>query len=288
MAEDITILIPAYNAEKTIGKTIDAIINQTCDKNLIRLVLCNDGSKDGTLDVLKKYQTQYPNMIEVIDQENKGISTTRKILLEHVKTKWCCFCDADDIYSPNAFKQMIKAAKPDTDIVVSKVVWYKKHTFFRGLYANFFNKRFTLEKYIHKCDYSYLWNKLYRYEFIKQVNPYFPDRVGMWEDLFASIQLLQNKPKLAFCTKHTYTYVKGSASGNISLNVKEKECKNFVVMYKWIVENIKNQELIDNYFVSCEMILKYIRQYDYIIQLEAIHKPVIKKMALWRKIICWI
>jgi glycosyltransferase involved in cell wall biosynthesis len=87
MSENITVLIPAYNASKTIRKTIDAILNQTYDSSLIKIVICNDGSTDNTLDILNDYQDKYPNKIRVITQENKGLSITRKILLEYVETK---------------------------------------------------------------------------------------------------------------------------------------------------------------------------------------------------------
>jgi glycosyltransferase involved in cell wall biosynthesis len=88
MKDDITVLIPAYNAEKTIGGTIDAILKQTYDQKLIKLIISNDGSKDGTLQVLKEYQDKLGNdKIQIIDQQNKGVSVTREVLLKDVKTK---------------------------------------------------------------------------------------------------------------------------------------------------------------------------------------------------------
>jgi glycosyltransferase involved in cell wall biosynthesis len=56
MNNDITVLIPAYNAEKTIKKAIDSILNQTYDQKLIKLIVCNDGSTDGTLQILTDYK----------------------------------------------------------------------------------------------------------------------------------------------------------------------------------------------------------------------------------------
>jgi glycosyltransferase involved in cell wall biosynthesis len=122
--EEITVLIPAYNAQKTIKKTIDAILKQTYDQKLIKLIICNDGSTDKTLEILEDYKKQFPtnDKIKIINQKNKGLSITRKILLDQVKTKWCCFCDADDFYMPNAFSEMVKCIKSDTQMVVSKII----------------------------------------------------------------------------------------------------------------------------------------------------------------------
>jgi hypothetical protein len=97
--------------------------------------------------------------------------------------------------------------------------------------------------------------------------------------LFISTQLLQNNPKIAFCAKHTYRYVKGSSSGNISLSVKDTDCQNFVLMYKWVCKNIKNKELVRNFFLKCKATLKYIKKTSYIEQLEEIYKPDTKKLT---------
>jgi hypothetical protein len=182
---------------------------------------------------------------------------------------------------PNAFSEMVKCIKSDTQMVVSKIIWYKPHTFLKGVIANLFNKNFTLKKYIHKCDYGYIWNKLYNLNFIKKNELFFFERIRMLEDLFISAQLLQNNPKIAFCTKHTYHYTKGN---NMSLNISDEDCQNFIKLYKWISSNIKNDELVTNFFLTCKVILRYIKKTKYIAQLENIHKPSTKKLTWWRKI----
>ena len=54
MEEEITVLLPTYNGEKYIKEQIDSILNQTY-KN-IKLIISDDGSKDGTVDILKEYE----------------------------------------------------------------------------------------------------------------------------------------------------------------------------------------------------------------------------------------
>jgi glycosyltransferase involved in cell wall biosynthesis len=58
MNNDISVLIPAYNAQKTIKKAIDSILKQTYDQKFIKIIVCNNGSTDGTLQILMDYKKQ--------------------------------------------------------------------------------------------------------------------------------------------------------------------------------------------------------------------------------------
>ena len=71
----ISIIVPVYNAEKTLEKCIKSLVNQTY-KN-IEIILVNDGSTDHSFHIIKKYKDQYPDKIVVIDQKNQGIGSTR-------------------------------------------------------------------------------------------------------------------------------------------------------------------------------------------------------------------
>ena len=75
--EKVTIIIPVYNAEKTVSKCIDSILNQT-NKNY-QVLLINDGSKDNSLKVIKEYEKNYPEHIKVISKENEGVVATRNL-----------------------------------------------------------------------------------------------------------------------------------------------------------------------------------------------------------------
>ncbi len=68
---DISVIVPVYNAEKTIRKCLNSLIAQ---KNVRLEIICiNDGSKDNTLNILEKYECDYDNIV-VVSQQNKGVS----------------------------------------------------------------------------------------------------------------------------------------------------------------------------------------------------------------------
>ena len=75
----ISVIIPAYNAEKTIGKCLDSLFAQTYGN--FEIIAVNDGSTDGTLDALNRYAASHAYM-RGIDRRNEGPAVPRKVLLD--------------------------------------------------------------------------------------------------------------------------------------------------------------------------------------------------------------
>lgn len=75
----ISIIVPAYNVEKYISKCLESILNQTY-KNL-EIIVVNDGSKDGTLDIIENIAKSDEKII-VLNQENQGVSASRNNALK--------------------------------------------------------------------------------------------------------------------------------------------------------------------------------------------------------------
>ena len=94
----LTVIVPAYNVEKYIRQCLDSLIFQT-EKNH-RIVVVNDGSTDRTPEILQQYAREYPDFLEVIHQENKGLGAARNVGLLHVNTPFVTFLDSDDWQDP--------------------------------------------------------------------------------------------------------------------------------------------------------------------------------------------
>ena len=74
----ISVIIPVFNAEKTLFSTLESVRNQTY-KGDFEIILINDGSTDGSDALIKNYQVQHPELnIIYIQQDNKGVSAARK------------------------------------------------------------------------------------------------------------------------------------------------------------------------------------------------------------------
>ena len=94
MKPEVTIVIPVYNSEKYIGRCIESILNQTFQD--FELLIINDGSKDNSKEIIKEYKSKYPDKITFINQENKGVSTTRNEAIKIANGKYIMFIDNDD------------------------------------------------------------------------------------------------------------------------------------------------------------------------------------------------
>lgn len=114
MDNQVSIIIPVYNKEKYIGKTLESVLLQTY-KN-VEIVVVNDGSTDGTEKIINKYAEKYPT-IKAINKENGGVTNARLTGIKASKGDWIGFVDGDDYVEPEMFEALIdNALKYNTDI----------------------------------------------------------------------------------------------------------------------------------------------------------------------------
>lgn len=110
----VTVIIPAYNSEKTIEKCVDSVLTQTL-KN-VEIIVVNDGSVDSTSKKLSKY-SEY-SQLSVINQENHGVSYSRNIGIKNSNGKYIFFLDSDDYIEKDLLKQLFDyAVENDLDLV---------------------------------------------------------------------------------------------------------------------------------------------------------------------------
>lgn len=113
----ISVIIPAYNAEKYLPECLDSILNQTQDG--IQIIINNDGSTDGTQKVIDRYSEQYPGRIIPMAQENAGQSAARNAALKYVTGKYMAYIDADDYIEADYFQKLYEAAEQEqADLVI--------------------------------------------------------------------------------------------------------------------------------------------------------------------------
>lgn len=114
----ISIIVPVYNAEKTIKKCVDSIISQTiCE---IELILIDDFSKDNSYKICSELKKKYPQII-LLQTEGKGVSQARNTGLRKSSGDIIGFCDADDYYESNALNRIVEEFERNSkvDIIVT-------------------------------------------------------------------------------------------------------------------------------------------------------------------------
>ena len=105
--EKVSVIIPVYNAEKWLERTIKNIEEQTY-KN-IELIMVDDGSKDKSIEIINKYLNEKVKLVML--KENKGAAIARNEGLKIASGRYICFQDADDLWEKSKIEKQIKFMK---------------------------------------------------------------------------------------------------------------------------------------------------------------------------------
>ncbi len=92
----IDILLSTYNGERFLLEQLDSLFNQTCTD--FKILIRDDGSKDGTLKIIDDYKKKYPDTIQIIENNGINLGSTNSFftLLQHSTSELIMFCDQDD------------------------------------------------------------------------------------------------------------------------------------------------------------------------------------------------
>ncbi len=104
----LSILIAAYNVEKFIKKCILSCASQNLEVTTYEIIVVNDGSTDGTLNLLENLKKEITNLV-VINQNNSGLGAARNTALKHAKGEYVWFIDGDDYIAKNSLTEILSA-----------------------------------------------------------------------------------------------------------------------------------------------------------------------------------
>lgn len=124
MEKLLTICTAAYNAEKYIDKMLSSLM-AVKRKNVMEIIVVNDGSKDNTLKILKDYETEFPDIIKVIDKPNGGSGSARNKAFEVASGKYLRIIDADDWVDTEAMDAFLEKLEDiEADVVLNPFYIY--------------------------------------------------------------------------------------------------------------------------------------------------------------------
>lgn len=199
----ISIIVPVYNAEYTLNRCLDSILNQTFSD--WELFLIDDGSTDRSTELCDQYASK-DQRIKVFHKKNGGVSSARNIGLSHAKGEWITFVDSDDEIPKNTFTDECRYFKED--LIVG--AYYAKdgekiQRWF--LYSGVYNKKNILDFYAKNIETSFfgvVWGKLFKNKLCKGLN--FDTNMKVGEDTLFIIQYLQRVNTLRIMDKDVYMY----------------------------------------------------------------------------------
>lgn len=216
MEIDCSIIVPIYNAEKTLLRTVSSV--RKISGLEIEIILVDDGSTDSSLEIFEQ-QSKIDKRIVVCHQSNGGVSSARNHGISKAKGKYVYFIDADDTVFPETVKNMILAMdKYHLDMSISD---YEEHNIIlnqKKIISACLPYRQVLDRsYITKNIYrrfylgdtiglSNIWNKVFRYAVIKDCNIEFEVGRTHGEDWKFVIDYIFHANSLMVFPESVYSY----------------------------------------------------------------------------------
>lgn len=229
----LSYIVPVYNVEDYLDDCIQSLYSQSLPVSDFEVIVINDGSTDGSAEVIKKYMERYPNM-HFFDQSNQGLSVTRNRGIGHASGNYILFVDSDDFLVPDTVSILLqKAIDNDLDLL-------------RGEYKNSNEQGVLLSKAKQNCKKSQLTDKiidgntLYQYIFCEEFyspllmikrefllnNDLFFEQGIYFEDVEFALKISLVAKKVLYLPIVFYIYRIRSSS--ITHTINEKKIKDLV------------------------------------------------------------
>lgn len=211
----VSIIIPCYNAQKTLGSTITSVLNQD-DKNW-EIIAVDDGSNDSTLEMLTELANN-DNRIKVIHQHNMGVSAARNNGLKHSSGQWVYFLDSDDLISPNLVSSIKQTAIIKNVIIFNFIETIKS----RIRYHKITNLQTVYSDYLVNKQSIHISSMAFRRDFLIEKCITFDENTYYGEDREFISNIFLLNPNIQFINKELFTYVlrEGSAMTKKIYNAK--------------------------------------------------------------------
>ena len=228
----ISIIIPVYNAEKSISKCLDSVLKQTYTN--FEVLCIDDGSKDKSLNILKKYEKK-DNRITVHHQKNMGVAKTRNKGITLAKGEYITFIDNDDYIEKDYLDNYVsKTNEEDYDIVIGG---YKRVTDNKVLHQEVPNNTLW-DKYVIVTP----WAKLYKKETIQKCKAEFLD-YGIAEDIYFLLNLYSHTLNIGYLKNRGYCwYFNQNSVSNTSQKGLNKSIDIIYVLKKFSNYRSNNKE----------------------------------------------
>lgn len=210
----VTVIVPVYNCEKYLPMCLDSLVNQTIDKDLMQVLLIDDGSKDNSLALLNSYAEKYP-FFQVYANKNGGVSAARNFGIRHSEGMYIMYLDADDTLSENAVKDVTNffdEVYDRVDMVTYTEITYDLDGTKKAPHLRY---KFLKQTGIYDLNKTIFASQVRINIAVKNLgknNIYFDEKYGFHEDQMYCTQILSEKFTLGYVKEAEYRYNRYSES----------------------------------------------------------------------------
>lgn len=233
----VSILIPVYNREKTIGRTLDSVLAQTYRP--IEVLIFDDGSNDQTPEILNGYCEKYECIRVLKSSGNKGVAFGRHELVAASRGEYLFFCDSDDFMDYETVRKAVDIIVKNTaDLAIFQIMLKKPLITVRHrsdyIPAGVYNRE-EIPGYYFNDPINLFWcavyNKCYKGNIARKHN-YFPKER---EDVYFNLEYLKHIRKVVILPDFLYTYDQTGPSiiRNTDVSSSEEICNALLNQLKY-------------------------------------------------------
>ena len=186
----ISFIVPVYNVERYLSTCLDSILNQGIDKDDFEIILVEDCSTDGSLQICKDYSCKYENIILIENGKNIGVGLTRNKGMACARGEYIHFVDSDDYLFPNSLQELLSLdlIKQSPDII--RFEYSSTTNISRGL--NKITYKGMYNEFCNSCTDLCVWKYWFKRSFLIENNLYSTDKKTAEDAIFTFSALSQN------------------------------------------------------------------------------------------------
>jgi glycosyltransferase involved in cell wall biosynthesis len=207
---DISIIVPVYNAEKTLRQCLDSILAQTFTD--FECILVDDGSTDTSSEICDEY-AQKDSRIQVLHKLNEGVSAARNDGIKAARGEYIAFVDSDDYILPEMYGLLFENIENERKEVVCCGYTHRNKDYLAS--PNFYGVCSMAQAVYHleQCElFGLIWNKLYLARIINENNLCFPVGQIFGEDIFFNLRYFALINSFCLVNKALYVYCENEQS----------------------------------------------------------------------------
>lgn len=236
----LSIIIPVYNVEKYVRKTLESIFKSTLPKSGLEVIVVNDGTKDNSMSIVNEFVAKYDNL-KIINQENQGLSVARNTGLKAARGKYVWFVDSDDWVENDSLPFLLEYLEhSDKDVLMFKIREYDEEgriLLVRSFHDNKNEEQISgtdvvLYQKKYGIDITPMQQYIIRRDFLLSNKLCFVSGIYHEDKEFAP-RMLINAKKVTIIPKVIYCYLRRN-SGSITTDdsLQKKRCLSKIEIYK--------------------------------------------------------
>ena len=240
----ISFIVPVYNVERYLSACLDSILNQGIDKDDFEIIIVEDCSTDGSLQICKDYSCNYNNIILIENDKNIGLGLTRNKGMACARGEYIHFIDSDDYLFPNSIQELLSLdlIKQSPDIIrfeissTTNISRGQNKIIYKGKYNEYCNPTPGLS----------VWRYWFKRSFLIENNLYSTDKKTGQDAIFTFSVLSQN-PFIIVVSTMVYYYRRHNEQVTEKKDISYVNCLFEVAA---VIKNISTNNNLSALYIS--------------------------------------